>query len=729
MQTPAYLKHTSCLFAAAATLLVGSTVHAQGLGDVLLEEIIVTATKRAGGIDVQQAPVAVTAVTSEQMDAMHMRDLGAVAFTAPSVKFEDVGTTRGYANFTIRGLGINSSIPTIDPTVGVFVDGVYIGVPFGVVLDMFDLESIEILRGPQGILFGRNVTGGAVLLNTTRPGPELNINARIAAETGDNIYASGVISAPLGDSFGGKLAVYYNDDGGWHDNLADGSDHGKAETTMVRGALEFTPTDTLDLILRLEHGESDGDGPAAHNEGCVAFAFPGVCARQYENEGFDFAIDERGMYEYEWDQAILELNWDIAFGDGQITNIFGWRDLEASFLTDVDATPLFLFHAPATSEQDQVSNELRYNGTFGNTYLTTGLYYFTQDVEYIERRIIPPSAADITGGGTQSTDIFGAFAQVDIRVNDLITFNLGGRYTREEKDASVATIPLNLCQIGAGCAAFDFNDENEWTNFSPKVGIQIFPNDETMLYGFWTQGFRSGGYNMRHTAVAIPNQRFDEEEQSSFEVGVKTDFADGRVRLNAAAYHNTIDDMQRELNLADPIVGVVQLIRNTADATIAGFDGEIGWAMTDTLFLRANVGYVDGEYDEVRFDLNGDGVIDGADLALDIPRLSPWTYGAELIFQRETSWGSFTAQVSGSRRDQAAYTDNNLGQLYAMDMFNARVGFGLMDDRLILSVFGRNLKDEAQIGNDTQLPFFPGSTFSPLAKGRTWGVEVQWIND
>lgn len=729
MQTPVHPKRTLCLLIACASFVFGSAASAQDLADVLLEEIIVTATKRAGGIDVQRAAVAVTAVNAQQMDAMHMRDLQALGFSAPSVKLEDIGTTRGYANFTIRGLGINSSIPTIDPTVGVFVDGVYLGVPTGVVLDMFDLESVEMLRGPQGILFGRNVTGGAVLLNTTRPGDELRINARVAAETGDNVYASGVLSGPLGDTFGAKLAVYYNDNGGWHTNLAGGADHGAAEMTIVRGALEFTPTDSFDIILRLEHGEAEGDGPASRNDGCVTLPVPGLCPRQYELESFEFAIDERGLYDNEWDQAIIEFNWDIGFGDGQITNIFGWRDLEAAFLSDIDATPVFLFHAPATTDQDQISNELRYNGTFGNTYLTTGIYYFTQDIEYIERRIIPPVAADITGGGTQTTDMFGVFAQLDIEVNDLITFNVGGRFTREEKDASVATIPLNLCQIGPGCSAFDFSDKHEWTNFAPKLGVQLFPSEETMLYAFWTQGFRSGGYNMRHTAVAIPNERFDEEEQRSFEVGVKTDLADGTVRVNAAGYFNKISDMQRELNLADPIVGVVQLIRNTADARISGVDAEVDWAMTDSLFLKAHLGYVDGAYEEVRFDLNGDGVIDRNDLNLDIPRLSPWTYGAELIFQHETNWGSFTAQVSGQRRDAAAYTDNNLGQLYAMDMFNARVSLGLLDDRVILSVFGRNLKDEASIGGDTQLPFFPGATFSPLGIGRTYGVELQWVND
>ena len=138
---------------------------------------------------------------------------------------------------------------------------------------------------------------------------------------------------------------------------------------------------------------------------------------------------------------------------------------------------------------------------------------------------------------------------------------------------------------------------------------------------------------------------------------------------------------------------------------------------------------MDGSYTDVRFDLNGDGVIDDADKALDIPRLAPWSYGGEIIYSIPTSWGSFTAQASGYRRDAAAYTDNNLGYLREADMFDARLAVGLLDDRLTISVFGKNLKDEVTYGGDTQLPFFPGATFTPLNKGRIYGAEIQYQMD
>ncbi len=361
-------------------------------------------------------------------------------------------------------------------------------------------------------------------------------------------------------------------------------------------------------------------------------------------------------------------------------------------------------------------------------------------------------ARTITGGGDQTQDTLGFFANLDAAVTDDITLNLGARFTEEKKDAKVqtiltpippdppATVGVDRCTIGGDCVAYDFVEDRTWSSVSPKVGVQITPSEYTQIYAFWTKGFRSGGYNLRHTAPLIPNESFDQEEQSSYEVGLKRDIAGGRIRINAAAYLNKMSDLQREVNLSDPVVGVIQLIRNTSDATIAGFDLEASASLSDNLFLRGSFGYVDGSYDEVRFDLNGDGSIDDADKQLDMPRLAPKSFGAEVIYNREIGSSLFTAQLSGYHRDAAAYTDNNRGQLRAADMFDASLGITFMDDRLKLSIFGRNLKDESTIGGDTQLPtIFPGgpaslvptfvgtgATFSPLNKGRTYGIELQY---
>jgi iron complex outermembrane receptor protein len=187
----------SALMAAALPAMAQDEPDRSGGAGAFLEEILVTARKRQESM--QDAPLSVSALGSEQINVLQIRDLTNLATALPNVSLDDVGTTRGVANFSIRGLGITASIPSIDPTVGVFVDGVYMGLNNGILFDMFDLESIEVLRGPQGILFGRNVTGGAILLNTKKPGDELEVKLRAAADAG----GEGGMSRYLMGSIGG----------------------------------------------------------------------------------------------------------------------------------------------------------------------------------------------------------------------------------------------------------------------------------------------------------------------------------------------------------------------------------------------------------------------------------------------------------------------------------------------------------------------------------------------
>jgi iron complex outermembrane receptor protein len=350
-----------------------NTARAADAADAL-EVVTVTATKKGHAEDVQDVPLAVTAYGAEQLEALNFKNLTSLSYTMPNVQLESIGTTAATANFSIRGLGINSSIPSIDPTVGVFVDGVYMGINAGVLFDSFDVEGIEVLRGPQGVLFGRNVTGGAVLLRTKAPGDSFEMSGRLAAETGPNYIADLSVSGPLVEGvLFGKLAAYHNDDAGWLTNKVDGARFGEARQTIVRPALRWTPTEDLELILRLEHGEADGDGPAGQNHALFA------------RDSFDFSINEKGFFDSEWNQAFLESSLGVDFGDGTITNIFGWRKYESTGLDDIDSTPALSFHAQFATDQDQISDELRYAGTFGPAQVTTGLYYFQQDLLYIER--------------------------------------------------------------------------------------------------------------------------------------------------------------------------------------------------------------------------------------------------------------------------------------------------------------------------------------------------------
>jgi iron complex outermembrane receptor protein len=711
----------------AASMLPSIVSVTAGAADLnLLEEVTVTATKKDHAENVQDVPLAVTAYGADQLEALNFKNLTSLSYTMPNVQLENIGTTAATANFSIRGLGINSSIPSIDPTVGVFVDGVYMGINAGVLFDSFDVEGIEVLRGPQGVLFGRNVTGGAVLLRTKTPGDTFEMNGRVAAETGPNYIADLSISGPIIEGvLSAKLAAYHNDDAGWLENELDGSRFGEARQTIVRPALRWTPSDTLELILRLEHGEADGDGPAGQNHALFA------------RDSFDFAIDEKGFNDSEWNQAFLETRLDVGFGDGSITNILGWREYESTGLDDIDSTPALSFHAGFLTDQDQISDELRYAGTFGPAQVTTGLYYFQQDLLYLERRLLANGLVDRTGGGDGDFSTSGAFAAVDWALSESFKLNFGVRYTREKKEAAVSTVRAGGGSIPDRTIAANFTDSEQWDDVSPRVGFQWLPAEDAQLYAYWAKGFRSGGYNFRNTDPGVAPGPFDAEDQSSFELGWKQDFADGRVRINAAAFYNKVEQIQREINTPGAL-GVTQVIRNVGDAIIQGGELEARMRVTEGLTFALQAGYTDGEYDSIAFDLTGDGVIDAADLALELPRLSPWTYGASIFHDLQLgSFGELSSQVHFNHRDASFYTDNNRGTLNAADILNVNLTLAPASVPVTFTVYATNLLDEVTFGGDTQLPNSPafgggvppGSrpppTFSPLNKGRVIGAEMR----
>ena len=730
-----------------------------------INEILVTGTKTRDAENVQDIPLAVTAFNAGTLEAFKIRDISGLSFQAPTVSLDQIGTSRGTANFTVRGLGINSSIPSIDPTVGVFVDGVYLGINGGVVFDLFDLDSVEILRGPQGVLFGRNVTGGAVVINTGNPTEDFRGKFRAAVDGpaldggrgGPNYTVSGVISGPIiTDTLLFKVGAYYNKDEGYFRNLAADTiptlseNHGAAETKILRGALEAR-LGGLTLLGKLDYFESEGDGPAAQNR-----AF-------FDRNSFDLAIDEPGNYANEiWTGS---LTGTIDIGPGTLTNVFGWRQYDASTRGDIDATPRFLFHSNTETAQEQFSNELRYAISTDRLDLTLGGFWFKQDLAYTEnrelRRDLPVNLQPpvFYGGGSQEHEVIGVFANAQYELFDNLSVIAGIRWNQETKDAAVTyVLPRAQCSVlqgtcPTGTQPFNpatetngFTDSVRFRNLSPKLGLQ-YEFGAGQVYGHWSRGYRSGGYNFRITNVAVFNRAFaatgnlffDEEKVDNYEIGGKLQTADSSFTFNVAAYMTKVGNMQREVNLADPGAGVVQNILNTADATITGFEAEARMRVSQSLAFTANIGIIEAEYDRVLFDISGDGLINDTDLALSLPRVPPITVGAGLIHELELGNSTVLTRVNYQYRDEAAYTDDNLGWLNSLSNLEANITWETPVHGLSLSLYGRNLLDEVQEGGDTQVPFGgPNSTgvrrpfapnptvgtFSPLMRGRNVGIEA-----
>jgi iron complex outermembrane receptor protein len=366
----------------------------------------------------------------------------------------------------------------------------------------------------------------------------------------------------------------------------------------------------------------------------------------------------------------------------------------------------------------------------------------------------------------------GIFGAIDYSLTDQFILNAGLRYSEEEKDAGITYVrPRPECSVVGGTCPTSgtnpfvpgensgFTDSNKWDNFSPRLGFQYFTDDSNkQFYGSWSRGYRSGGYNFRITAPAAfeaifpagGDRSFDEEQVDSYELGIKIDSADRRVQFNAAVFQTNVQDMQRELNLSDPTAGVLQTIINTADATIRGLELEGRIRANANLLFTGNIGLIDASYDEVLFDISSDGLVNGADLALALPRVPEITFGAGVIHEMTLGeLGDLTTRVDFQRRDEFAYTDNNFGFIQAADILDANLSWQTPMDGVSLSFYGRNLLDEVQAGNDTQIPFggavapaVPGATnrssgvnrpfadnpavgtFSPLKRGRVLGIEL-----
>jgi iron complex outermembrane receptor protein len=723
-------------------LLAGNTAFssaAQAQGSVrkgataILEEVVVTARKRAENS--QDVPVAMNAFNSDQLTALKFRDLSSLAVTMPNVALDDQGTTRGVANFSIRGVGITSSIVSIDPAVGVFIDGVYLGVNNGIVFDTFDLESIEVLRGPQGILFGRNVTGGAVLMNTKKPSDRFEASIRTTFEDskhgGNNTYLMGSIGGPVGDTLALKLTVYRNDDDGGLTNEFDGNDHGAIEQNMIRPVVVWTPTDALEMVFRYEYADTDADGPSgqSHTSSLGSSGSP----LNHDSDGFSFSIDEPGWQDTESTRFTFETNWRVG-ENGVITNIFGYRDLDIVDRLDIDSQPVSRFHATVTTGAEQLSNELRYNARVGGrSNVTAGVYYFENDVIVHESREIFGGIVTNDGGGVYDVETRAVFGAIDYDLSDKLVMTAGLRYTQEEKSVGVASLTENRnapCFVPAGTCVLDFLDDDDWDSWSPKVGVTYNMNDDTMLYAHWTRGFRSGGYNLRNSASDKQNNGpgpFDQETVTNYEAGFKMQFPGGR--LNGAFFYIEGEDMQRAVIQMDPgaASGLATVIKNAGDTETLGFELDGVVSITERLLLSANVGYIDAEYSDVSFDINGDGLIDGLDKGLDLPRAAEWTYTVALNHDLQLGNWLMSSRVSFSHRDESFGSDDNTALLPEQDIVDAGIDFYSNDGRWMVGIYGRNLTDEVKWGGETLLPAsLGGGTFAPLAKGARYGVEVTY---
>jgi len=757
-------KHIMMSTAIAAVALTGwgqSEVHAQGAVGALLDEITVVARKRSQAELIQDVPVAVTAFNADQLLALGFNDLTDLSYSIPNVSLDEIGTGRGIASFAIRGLTATSSIPSIDPAVATFVDGVYLPANAGTVTDSFDLEAIEVLRGPQGTLFGRNVTGGAVLLRTKRPGQEFEVEGLARVQTGIDYTLAGAVQGGITDTLSMRFAAYFRDDAGFFENIAlqidptinGGNDKaGAIQTWFVRPSVLWEPTERLNMWLKYEHLRYDGDAPPGQNTSIF-----------YDQNEFDVAVNNVGSNEFRGDSVTWETNFDI--GPGTITNLFGWRFNRGVGGNDIDATPGNGFFSSSFTKTRTFSNETRYAGSVWDDRFnfTAGVFAYRSELDYMEQRLLAGFLFG-EGGGRQTTNSLAAFTENQLYLTDKLSWIFGVRYSAERKRAELtevagencaglSTFPIELKDGFPPCSTTGL-DSDSWFTLGAKVGFQYEPTDDILTYIQWTRGFRSGGFNVRDTAVdGLSPPSFDQEEMDVFEIGLKADWLDGRARTNVALFWNNAEDLQRDVQVdigGGGVSSIVQTAQNTGKASIKGVEFEGRGRIFDNLLVTANLGYVDADYREILFDLTGDGVIDSADFASEFPRLAEFTYGGSIVWEQEVNFGVFSTSLTYDHRDPVFFTDDNDAEIFGADRLGARVNLSLMDGKVDIAAFGRNLLNHVvQNGatcstSNTAIPQGPQGSFaslpdsgfragrvtpgqacfSPIQKGRVLGFEI-----
>ncbi|ROT97333.1 TonB-dependent receptor [Altererythrobacter sp. FM1] len=671
-------------------------------GSAQLTEIVVTATKRAGGERAQDVPAAVSAFSANQVENMHVEDLRSFMSATPNVVFTAAVNAKS-ANFAIRGSGVVSSDPGIEPEVGTFVNGVYLGVIQGQMTSMFDLESVEILRGPQGILFGRNVVGGAALINTRKPTEATSLNAKVGVESGPAYTAQAAGGGSLGGGFSGRLAVQYRKDEGYYYNEFLNTDLGKEESLVVRPSLRFQ-NGALDAVLVLEHGRVTGDGTVT-----TAGTDP---RRVSLNLNGDTLID--------WYSATLTTDLHVGLGDGVITNVLGWRKLKNGSLYDNDGTSDPISGVNTRLRQNQISNELRYNGTFGKLNLTTGVYAFHQNVKY-RVEVIAPST-NLMRGSELEADAFGVFLQGDYDLTDSLTVTVGGRYNYERKRTKNAN--NGQCDlVTLDCTYQWLNPEVSFEAFVPKFGLNYKLSDNAILYATVQKAQRSGGYPLSYSNTAVPPASFNPESTWTYEAGLKSEWFDHRTRLNLAVFYSDKKDLQRASSVYYPALGYnVTQTFNAGEATFAGAEAELVQQVLPGLIVSGSVGYLDAKYKKVDADLNRDGVINAADKALKLPLAPEWTYNISAEYSKEFSFGLIEARVNNHYRSSQMYDVANASPLPSLGLWDASLNYS-PTTQLTLSIYGKNLADKFALETNTAV----GSGCAcAIVRGRTVGVELRW---
>lgn len=720
----------------AQAISVPQYVHAQDRqsgASAVLEEIVVTARKREESI--QDVPIAVSAVTGQQLERAFLSDSTELAQFAPNVVLDKVesGTPAGGA-FSIRGISFQDIEKAFDPTVLLTIDGVAMGSVTGNVMNLIDIESIEILRGPQGTLFGKNAVGG--IINIRRKKPVLNSNfVKFRLTAGD--YETNNLEAYA--NFGSEnlalklTAARFDHDGYW-ENLTTGEDLGDRTEEMYHADVLWQATETLSVQLKAGYRDLDGSpNPVLNISGpgtfwCDVFAQCAVAERVPQSGDRQKALSEllNTVVTYEEESFTSEVNWDIS-DDYTLTYIFGWLTTEEFTRFDFDGTGLDLYRATKPADYTQRSHELRltkdddvFNWQLGLYAWNAGSFTFNQAVVFGGPAAGGSLLNDRNWAGSKSYSIFG---ESDYRFTGNWVLTTGFRYISEEKSLEkYVDDGVGGVTIPPGTQSERTDDDVIW-----RLGLRYEFSPSVMSYFTYSTGFRSGGFSPRANTLEILNRGQDPETLKNYELGVKSELFDNRVMLNAALFHMKYEDMQIETSIPGGPSGQQQGFDNVGEATINGLEIDFVALLTSNWRLSGNAGWLDAEYDEFFTDLFGVGTPQDFTY-LKLRRAPELTYSVQTDYTLPAAGGDVSFRLAYSWRDdyEATLTNHPGTEIKAFGLLDASISYD-HGNTWSVSLFGRNLTDEDEFAwTFAVTPAPDGSSFWNMAyprTPRTYGVE------
>ncbi len=646
----------------------------------VLPTTIVTAQRVEENL--QDVSASVTALDAGMIATRQILDASDIGRIAPNVKFEaGTGSTTILTPYIRGGGSSDGGFVLSESEVSLYINDVYMSRMQGALMDIGEVERIEVLRGPQGVLYGRNSSAGAVNIITRQPSDEFEASAQIGYGSWDEKRFKGHISTPLNEdaSWRAGLSTMLNSrDGGRQFNTTLDKDVGEEEYFGLRGELAYVG-DKWNSRVNLFHIEGQSDGQWAVNTTVNSTGEIIPISGSYHTV---LSPAENSFTDLKQNGATANIAYD--YEGGTVKYIGGWSELKdswyhdfsggvpwenAPFLPGGPGVVFELYGRGSDSDQSQYSNELQFTGDFGSGFVeyVAGLYHFTETAEqHLDTTIFfVPSVVDWE---TDTTSL-ATYGQLTFNLSESVKLLVGGRYTDEEKSMD---------------AVFDgtiINSNNSYSKFTPKIGIDWKVSDATLLYASYSEGFKAGGYNALASSAGQLADPFEPQLTKAYEVGIKTDIADV-LRVNIAGFHNQIEDRQQSVNLGDG-----GWIIENYDADISGLELELTWVITDNLTLWGNGAINDGEYKATDSEL-------GSLLGNDLPSLPDHSFNFGLDYAVAIGHGEFGIGADYQKRDNYFSNPDNqpIDYVEPQEKLNAYVSYKY--DSWTFQIAGKNLTNE-----------------------------------